>query len=252
MSLFIYPYKSGSKSAKDLAQSLNIKRIKHNKSKFKGNHNKVVINWGSGNPSDEVTQCRVLNNPPAVRTAANKLSSFKALKEGGVRIPNFTTDPLVAANLLNEGHEVVVRHKLTGNSGVGIEMLEGDAKVPAAPLYVQYVPKKNEYRVHVVGEKVLSVQRKARRNDVNDEDVNWKVRNHDNGFIFARNEGHVHPKEVERQAILSVEVLGLDFGAVDIVWNEKLSKAFVLEVNTAPGLTGTTLEEYTKAFKEII
>ena len=46
--------------------------------------------------------------------------------------------------------------------------------------------------------------------------------------------------------------IDLQFGAVDIIWNEKENKCYVLEINTAPGLVGTTLTKYTEAFtKEI-
>src|SRR3546814_6628533 len=50
------------------------------------------------------------------------------------------------------------------------------------------LPKKQEYRVHVLNGKVVDVQRKARVKDFPDDKVNWKIRNHDNGFIYARDE----------------------------------------------------------------
>ena len=48
-------------------------------------------------------------------------------------------------------------------------------------------------------------------------------------------------------AISAVDSLGLDFGAVDIIWNESEDQYYVLEVNTAPGVEGTTLQKYTEA-----
>jgi len=50
------------------------------------------------------------------------------------------------------------------------------------------------------------------------------------------------------EGLASVMALGLDFGAVDIVYNENDNKAYVLEINTAPGLSGTTLEKYVEVF----
>src|SRR3546814_9896600 len=82
--------------------------------------------------------------------------------------------------------------------------------------------------------------------------VNWKIRNHDNGFIYARDEKLAEvPKKVLSDSIKAVGVCGLDFGAVDVIYNEAKGIGFVLEINTAPGLTGTTLEGYTKRFKEL-
>jgi D-alanine-D-alanine ligase-like ATP-grasp enzyme len=40
----------------------------------------------------------------------------------------------------------------------------------------------------------------------------------------------------------------LDFGAVDIIYNAKRNECYVLEVNTAPGLEGTTVEKYATKF----
>jgi len=49
-------------------------------------------------------------------------------------------------------------------------------------------------------------------------------------------------------ALAAVSALGLDFGAVDIIYNEHENQYYVLEVNTAPGLEGTTVEKYAEAF----
>lgn len=170
------------------------------------------------------------------------------------RTPEYTTAAGVASLWLVQGHTVVERHILNGNSGAGIKLIEPgvDDVSAVCPLYVKYVPKKQEYRVHVCAGVAVDIQRKARRKDIADEDVNWKVRNHDNGFIFARNEDGFVPDDVVIQAVNAVNILGLDFGAVDVIFNEKSQQAYVLEVNTAPGLSGTTLEGYVARFKDYL
>lgn len=258
--MLIYPYKPGSQSAKALSLGLNAKRIKHEGSKLKGRANKLVVNWGSSALPAEVAKCIVINAPEAVSKASNKLSFFKAVV-GRVSVPTFVTERAEALKLVNEGHCLVARTILNGNSGAGIVLIGGDGKfgykeeeLVDAPLYTVYVPKKQEYRVHVFRGQVLDVQRKARKQDVPDDEVNWKIRNMANGFIFARGEdalGQV-PQDVIDQAVLAVETLGLDFGAADVIYNDKQAKAYVLEVNTAPGLSGTTLDNYVKAFKELV
>lgn len=259
--MFIYPYKAGSASAKALSQMTGAMRIRKEGSRFKGSPDKMVINWGnSGELSDEINKCIVLNKPEVVANASNKLKFFRLLEEhnGNARrqrdiisYPSFTIDKEQATEwLVYHGMPVVVRTILNGHSGEGIVMLEpsdNGVEVPDAPLYVQYVPKKQEYRVHVAGGVVVDLQRKARRQDVPDGEVNWRIRNHDNGFIFARNDLDV-PDQVSQQALLACEACGLDFGAVDIIYNERREKAYVLEVNTAPGLTGQTLQGYADRF----
>lgn len=263
--MLLYAYKEGSASAKALSQGLGIKRIKHEGSRFKGYNRKTVINWGCSQLPAEVLKCVVINNPQAVAVASNKLSFFKAMAafnvgqgvgegdhpEPRVSLPEWTEDSQAAQVWLGNGKSVVVRHKLSGHSGEGIEMLEGDVAVPEAPLYVQYVPKKDEYRIHVLSGEVVDIQRKSRNREVEDAQVNWQVRNHHNGFVFVRGDV-APPQSVLDQAILSVRACGLDFGAVDIIWNDKQKKAYVLECNTAPGLTGSTLDGYVERFKRIM
>lgn len=251
MKAYIYTYNKGSEGAKALSQALNVKRIKHEGSKFRGGLGKTVINWGSSKISDQAAACKVINTPEAVMLSSNKLKSFELFKEKGVSIPPFWTTQNEAKEEIERGTCIVCRTVLSGHSGAGIVIADKAEDIVLAPLYTAYIPKKHEYRYHVFNGKVIDVQRKARNKEVADEDVNWKVRNHDNGFIFMREGVEIVP-EAEAEAIKAVEALGLDFGAVDIIWNEKQNKYYVLEVNSAPGLTGTTLDNYTKAFQEVL
>lgn len=251
--VIVYPYKAGSNSARDLAQALNVRRISHTNSRFRGRADKTVINWGGSRVPDEVMNCRVINMPEAVRRASDKLEFFGNAQ---CRVPEWTTDYHTAREWWGNGDIVVERHVLNGNSGQGIRLasVATEEIVTAAPLYTKYVPKRHEYRIHVFNGEVMDVQRKARRQDVPDDQVDWRIRNNDNGFIFARNEGALGevPADVLEQARRAVNNLGLDFGAADVIFNEHRGEAYVLEVNTAPGLTGTTLENYVTAFTQLI
>lgn len=258
--MHIYAYNEASASAKALALGLGIKRIKHEGSKFKGAAHKTLINWGCSQLTPELMKCNIFNHPAQVAIASNKLTFFQCMQaynngvgveELKVQIPLWSTNVQDVQVWLDNERTVVVRHKLNGHSGEGIEIIEGDVEIPDARLYVQYVPKKDEYRIHVLCGEVVDVQRKARNREVEDADVNWQVRNHHNGFVFIR--GDVNPPDsVRSQAILAVDACGLDFGAVDIIWNEHQQKAYVLEINTAPGLTGNTLEGYVERFKQLM
>jgi len=250
MKTFLYPYKSGSQSAKDLALGLGIKRIKCKGSKFKGGANKTVINWGSSNPTVDFGNAIIINKPYNIGLASNKLLSFKHMQEFGVSVPEYTQRKEQAVEWLAEGHKVFCRTKLSGHSGEGIVVAETINELVDAPLYTKWIRIGQEYRVHVFRGEVLDVQRKARKHDVPDEDVNWKVRNLAGGFIFARADVNP-PEDVLKQAVDAVEALGLDFGAVDIITGKNNNNAYVLEVNTACGLMGTTLEKYIEAFKEL-
>lgn len=248
--MILYPYKPGSESSKLLADALGIKRISHRNSKFKGSQDKVVINWGASELPEEVAKCNVLNKPEAVAIATDKLKFFHHMNVTGVSIPEFTTDRHLAQIWYNEEIDVVCRTILNGYGGKGIVLADSKQGIVDAPLYTKYIPKKSEYRVHVFDGNVIAVQRKARRRDVPDDQINWKIRNMANGFIFARNEQAEEPQDVLDQAVRCVVECGLTFGAVDVIYNEKHNTAYVLEVNTAPGLAGETLNDYVKEFKK--
>ena len=245
---YIFPYKAGSRSAKALAEASGSRRIKREGSKFVGTQRKCVINWGSSTLPCAVQEAVVLNKHIHVKRAGNKLAAFNKMQEGGVSIPSFTEEKWEANMWINDGSAVVCREKLNGYGGDGIVMANTIHELVEAPLYTRYIKKKSEWRVHVFRDEIIMLQRKARRLDVPDDEVNWQVRNHDNGFIFEHMEVNP-PVQVVDEAVKAVKALALDFGAVDVIFNERDDAAYVLEVNCAPGLEGTTLERYSAAIK---
>lgn len=251
MSKFIYPYRSGSQSVISLSDGLNARRIKLDNSRFRGGPNKIVINWGNTTPNEEISKCRILNNPDTIRNVSNKKKFFELMNtDGGPRLPEWSTDSGVVLSKVKDGEMWLARTTLSGHSGEGIVVMEDEDEFVEAPLYTKYVKKKNEYRIHVSNNGVFDIQRKAKRNDA-DEGVDWRIRNHANGFIYMRGDSNETPEDVINQAEKSFSLSGLDFGAVDVIWNEYRQEAYVLEINSAPGLTGTTLENYINMFMEI-
>lgn len=243
----IYPYKMASQSAKALAQALGVKRLKPEGRMIA----ETFINWGASKIKREYAHnVGIYNHPDSVAVAANKLKTFMALDQI-VPIPDYTTDIVEAKEWLNSGITVVERHTLTGHSGEGIRLVEFDDDLSVdAKLYVQYIKKEHEHRLHVFRDEVFFIQRKARALGVPDDNVNWKVRNHANGFIYANKDIEL-PKVAHNMATNSIAALGLDFGAVDMIYNARQNKFYVLEINTAPGLSGTTLDKYVEKLKEL-
>lgn len=255
MKAYVYSHNPHSEGSKELARALGVKRVKHGPgSKFKGGRGKAIINWGAGTLPDQVAACeKIYNMPMAIRNASNKLKSFELFQEAGVTIPQFFTSKEEASEYLeqNRGSSIVARTVLAGHSGVGIVIANTVQEIPQAPLYTVYVKKQEEYRYHVFAGQVVDIQRKARKRDVPDDAVNWQVRNLDGGFIFAR-EGVVESAQAAEDSIKAVAALGLDFGAVDLVYNQREDKYYVLEVNSAPGLAGSTLDGYARRFREVL
>lgn len=244
----VFPYRQGSKGARALANALGVKVFKRQGSSFRGGPNKTVINWGGHEVTREMLKATILNHPRTVDLASNKIKFFQKV-EDKARVPEWTTDQREAREWKDDGKTIVVRKTVTGQGGAGIEIVEPGKglDIPAAPLYTVYVPKKSEWRLHFVKGEVIFVQRKVARKD--QEPKTWFVRSHDNGFVFQHNGIGVPPKDVIVQSTAAFKASGLDFGALDVIYNEKEGRAYVLEANTAPGLEGETITRYAQAFR---
>ena len=119
---YIYPYKMGSVSARDLARSLGCRRV-HPDRNYRPRNNHLVVNWGNSTSPAFLNRGRpgrMLNNPANVANASNKLKAFQVLSEAGVSIPEFTTDPEIAQRWYLDGTTVIGRCQLQGHSGQGI------------------------------------------------------------------------------------------------------------------------------------
>lgn len=246
------------KTALELARQLGVRKLRL--PSVYNAEGKTILNWGHAtalSQNYQVDENTVIINPPeAVAIASNKVSTLQAL-EGDYTV-DFTTDINQARLWLEEGLIVIERMILSGNSGRGINILrEGDTPSPEARLWTRYFNGRYEFRLHC-GKMadghydVFDIQRKGRSTDVVGGENQGIVRNHDNGYVFVRGEGDVIPSSFNTEAglrlravcCLAVQQLGLDFGAVDIRTSAAGSVMKILEVNTAPGLTGTTLNNY--------
>lgn len=240
--IILIGYKIGSRSLKNLQTQLKedqderrVLRVRRNSVKFRRRLSDRVFGWGPCLPSPHVDQAQ----EAAKKVASNKLLSFQAFSAHNVPVPEWTTDKEVARAW---NKTIVCRTLLCSHSGRGIVIVEPEQEIPNAKLYVQYKKKKHEYRVHVFQGKVIDVAQKKRK--VGHEDRNNQIRNHANGWIFAR-DSISPPADIGTIALNACSAVGLLSGAVDIIWNEKENKCYVLEINTAPGIEGTTCKNYT-------
>lgn len=242
MSLKLFPYKAGSISAKRLARSLGILRVRPT---YNARRKDVIVNWGSSTPPHFRWMEQDLNKPHAIALASNKLHTFAELVCKGFNyLPQFTTEFEDAEDWIDNGHTVYCRKLLSAHSGNGIVIADRVNQLVRAPLYTVKTKHKDEYRVHVFKGEVLDVQKKKKRLGFNG--TSSGIRNHSNGWVYARSDVAI-PDMLCPIAIQAVNLLDLDFGAVDIGHKVNEDKFFVFEVNTAPGIEGSTLDKYAKA-----
>lgn len=227
-------------------------------STFRGLAGEVIFNYGSSNiPSLVRGMARVINTPDAVSGASNKVNAFREMTGAGVSTVEWTVDESVATNWYEERSVVYARTTTRGHSGAGIIVCYNDAsgldvvggvtvsdnEVVSAPLYTKGITgPRREFRIHVMGGNIVFTQQKRRRDGFADmPEASNIVRNYHTGWIYAtQNVSANHAAQAN--AIAAVQALGLDYGAVDVITNG--SNAWVLEVNTAPGMTGSNLENF--------
>ena len=234
-----------SKSARVLARALGVLRIKSTGSRFRGKNSDIVINWGK--PKSIIANVTYANPIESVIKASNKLICLETLDREGLSIPKY----FKSLYGLPTDMKLVARTTVTGHSGRGIvvgtqqELWNNEVN---APLYTEYIEKKAEYRVIVVNGKAVDIKVKKKKRDWEGErdEVVW---NHSNGYVFVRN-GGVFNYMLPCVGVAAVEALGLNYGAVDIIEDE--NDLYVLEVNTAFGLEGETIERVAKEMKCLI
>jgi len=171
----------------------------------------------------------VYNPASAIAIASNKLRCRTVLEEVGVPVPelSMTAFPVVGRT---------IKHR----AGRGFWLCNNEAEVgnavaQGARYFSAFYPKMNEYRVHVAHGAVLYVQEKLPRAG-EEFKREWPVWNHALGdFLFHIVQWSYWPLEVILLAVDSVNSVGLDYGAVDIMANpskEGFAPAVVCEINT--------------------
>lgn len=173
----------------------------------------------------------------------DKREQLRRFHENNVSAPQYCLNAAGVASI--DAKRIVARTLTTSSEGKGIVIFDKGQQVPPAPLYTAYIPKKKEFRVHVFDNVVFDVAEKRKRSGYSGE-RDTMVRNTANGYVFCRNDV-VEPADLRGVAVAAVRALGRTYGAVDVIWQEKSNKCYVLEVNSRPGMEGSTVEKYAQA-----
>lgn len=208
-----------------------------------------LIRWGSRKSPDFMGQ--EINNVESIKLASDKASCRQFLEDRGfpVPIPSESEFPIIGR----------IKHH-TGGHGFFVIHNEEEmehAKKRGAIYFSKIFPKTDEYRVHVAGGRVLLFSEK-----VGDKTkLIWNKTQNNFDFRHMRRSEWLNNEllmQVAKMAKRVVNAMELDFGAVDIMVNnrEQLSLfdaplPFVIcEVNTAPSLSPLAISKYVKFFKE--
>jgi len=303
--VYIYYSPATDVTGKKLAEALGIKGISSGKEgKVKPpTKAKMVIGWGAKTRENMTfpKTAKVLNHPDAIKINRNKFESLgimaTALNVGGdTHISPFTTTDHIKAALADGSITLplIGRTKFhQGGKGFWscptMAQLD-DAISGGAHHFMQMLPIKDEYRLHVFDGVVIHAVKKVKRSDeefakafVEDELARQKNLAEKNGDAFDEATAELmlrrqatnatqgganmllrsnrmgwkfsivkkfDPKMAE-VAAKAVKALGLTFGAVDCC-TDNHGVPYIFEVNSGPGLEATSFDKYVEAFKLVI
>ena len=205
---------------------------------------KYVLRWRHTAPL--MFMHKAINTVEAIRAASDKLRALELMAEAGVRVVPFSTR---AQELIENGARKILgrnRYHTQGRDIILIDATE-DNLIPTKNHYTTFLEGGREYRYHMFRDKVLLASVKmTREGTYTNGDV---IRNHQNG---RWRQVSCSPKPwLEKQAAAAMKALSLDFGAVDMIFHEH--KTYVLEANTAPGLTNMKrVDAYASAIKSFM
>lgn len=186
------------------------------------------------------TKIPVINNPSAILVARDKWRCLLKLHLNGLPVPEtlITENPFSAMRFTSRRGRVVYK-PLIGSLGLGSTLLSDpdlafhvtrSLKDLGIPSYYQvYLEKPGfDYRVFVVGSRVIGAMKRVSES--------WKT-NISQGAVGVAVKEAEEP-EVFEIALKAVKILGLDYAGVDIAFDKRSSKHYVLEVNSFPHWEG--------------
>lgn len=226
------------------------KRSPKNLSDILSDKSNNIINWGNHIFNND--SLFKLNSSKAIALASNKRLSRRILQEAGVAVPHtyFEIDwyeapqwkyPIIARPAF---HHAGKHFFVLNFFGDLIKIAHENTLNDFGNWYLSEVfPKTHEYRVHVAHGKILMISDKPllegeiRGNQAVTEE-SWR----------ALKWSEFNPK-ICQESIKAVEELGLDYGAVDIMYNAHDDSVAICEVNTSPSIaTDYSSGKYAKYF----
>jgi len=244
--MFFLYHRRSEPTGRVLAEALSMEHGRMLLGEARTNAPSGLIRWGNRSAPNIDVPARCLNRAAAIELASHKLKSLDLLREAGIPVPDFDTDP--EALVERAGYPILGRRMQHARAtDVVLCLQRRDWRRRPRDYYVAYIPTNREYRLHVAGGEVIRIQGKYL--DVREDYVPW-VRNYATGHRFRAPRKRLHNARLA-SAVGAVEALGLDFGAVDLIVADS-GAHYILEVNTSPSCSPRTGAAYVTAFARML
>ena len=274
-----------------LAEALELTGTKRKPQRI--TRNDIIIGWGTKTNEDvNLGNAIVFNHPNAIRANRNKFKSLVTMSNNNDVAPaiaKFCTSDEVDEKLRqNEIKLPLVGRTNFHQGGKGFWLCLTKSHVngavrDGAQYFQEYIPIKNEYRLHIVFGKIIyavkkvespsidhwkeqrkeKIQSYANKNnwDYNEDIVNRVldilakeitlpdriVKSNRRGWKFSSVRLNILNANLKATAIKALEAVSLDFAAVDCALSEN-NDPYIIEINSGPGLEKTTFDKYVEAF----
>ena len=209
-----------------------------------------IVNLGTTEDYD--LGSTILNCREMVRTSSNKKQARRTFAEQGIPAPRLFT----RASQIRKADLPVVGRISYHKKGKGFWLCKTLPQVEralegGATHFMEYVPNAREYRVHTFVKARALTSEERDPEDYASIKISEKVwtgegassaagpqRNHQYGWSFLGPQGRREEEldVVRRAAKQAISALGMDFGAVDVMYNLRNKLPYVLEVNSTPSL----------------
>ncbi len=178
----------------------------------------------------------------------DKGAQYRWFSASNISCPEYTFQHSTAMDWVRDGLVVFCRCLTRASEGRGIVVAETVDQLVYAPVYTKYLKKKREFRVHIFKDKIVQIVEKRKRSGW-DGERDTRIRNTANGYVFCRSVDNL-PTGINELALRASKVTESDFKGVDIGYNEKNKQLFVIEVNSAPGIEGSNVQDYVNTIME--
>lgn len=200
----------------------------------------------------QMMHCYWISPPAALRAAEYKLNQLQLAQRLGLRLPKtlVTNDPDKVRQFYAAASQSVIYKPLRSPSVVRVisdnQSLPDQHKIPllyttvltdkhmkyidsirwAAGIFQEYVPKKVELRITVMGHRIFAVEMHTQLHERTQHD--W--RRYTDNLKSVPYYPHNLPSALENRLLQMVDILGLQFGAIDMILTPEGEYVF-LEIN---------------------
>jgi glutathione synthase/RimK-type ligase-like ATP-grasp enzyme len=200
------------------------------------------ISWGYQGEE----KFKYLNPPELIKQNIDKLQTNHKLEKAGCPvIKAYDKHNVLRAYKTRRLKTPILARFKTTQGGFGMRTCLCKYQIQKAiidgyEMFKEYIKPKAEYRVNVFkGRPILIVKKDY-------ENPEYIGRNNETERVVRK-----YPKSILKMSIKAVSVIGLDFGAVDILQSED-NKLYILEVNSAPSLNKKMRKPYMREIKKIL